>query len=52
MEAFLNIIWSLIEAVPPVIMASIMLLGLSAVAATLLCLIVAAVTMRKERKHA
>ncbi|GAA6182050.1 MULTISPECIES: hypothetical protein [unclassified Shimia] len=48
MEAILNVFWNLIDFVPAVITSSIMLLGLSAIVAAILCFFVALITMRKE----
>ncbi|WP_422050296.1 hypothetical protein [Shimia sp.] len=50
MEAILNVIWNIIEIIPPVITASIMMLGISAFAGALLCLFVAVLAMRRENK--
>ncbi|MBO9473431.1 hypothetical protein J7413_07755 [Shimia sp. R10_1] len=50
MEAILNVIWRTIDIVPPVITASIMMLCISAVAGAALCLFVAALAMRREKR--
>jgi hypothetical protein len=52
MEAILNVIWHMIDVIPPVITASVMMLCISAVAGTVLCLFVAALAMRREHKLA
>lgn len=47
MEAILNAIWYLIDITPPIITASVMMLCISAVAGTILCLLVAVLAMRR-----
>lgn len=50
MEAILNVFWRIIDIVPPVITASIMMLCISAVAGAALCLFVAILAMRRKNK--
>ncbi|MGR3714816.1 MAG: hypothetical protein ACU0A6_17040 [Shimia sp.] len=50
METVLNMFWNLIDIVPALITSSIMMLGLSAIAAAILCIFVALLTLRKESK--
>ncbi len=49
MEAILNVFWGIIEALPPVLSASVLMLGVSAFAAAILCFLVAAIALRKEK---
>lgn len=48
MEAILNVFWSIIEALPPVISASVLMLGISVFVALVLGFIVASLASGKE----
>lgn len=48
MEPILNLFWGLIDALPPLLTASIMMLGISAFAALILLFVVGGITMRKQ----
>ncbi len=48
MESILNLFWGLIDALPPLLTASIMMFAISAFAAFILLFIVGAITLRKE----
>ncbi|SMP13694.1 hypothetical protein [Shimia sagamensis] len=48
MEAILNVFWSVIEALPPVVSASVLMLGISVLVALLLGFIVASLASGKE----
>lgn len=50
METILNLFWGLIDALPPLLTASIMMLAISAFAAAILLFLVGALTLRKEGK--
>ncbi|MGR3636588.1 MAG: hypothetical protein ACU0BK_11795 [Shimia sp.] len=48
METILNLIWALIDALPPLLTASLLMIGISAFAAFILLFVVGQITMRKE----
>ncbi|TCL09948.1 hypothetical protein BXY66_2015 [Shimia isoporae] len=50
MESILNLFWGLIDALPPVLTASLMMLFISGFAALVLLFVVGAITLRKEGK--
>lgn len=48
METILNFFWALIDALPLLLTASILMIGISAFAAFILLFLVGLITMRKE----
>ncbi len=50
MEAILNVFWSLIEALPPVVSASLLMLGISVFVALILGFVVASIASSKENR--
>lgn len=48
METILNAFIAVIEALPPVISAGVLMIGFSALAAAVLCFAVAAVAVKRE----
>lgn len=50
MEAILNVFWSLIDALPPVVSASLLMLGISVFVALILGFVVASIASGKENR--
>ncbi len=50
MEAILNVFWSIIETLPPIVSASLLMLGISVFVALILGFVVAAMASGKENR--